>query len=420
MSRAADHASAATPLWAVNLLTFLASIGTGVMWNGVSFIAKHDYGFEKGQTLCLYFVLGVMYVIGAASTGAVLRRVERWISPRAVLALIFALETIASIGLAAGEKSWTLWLVACSISVLSSWQWPIVESYLTAGRHGRGMRDAIGWWNLWWTTAVAVTLILIAPLMREPPFVVHVMGQDLRLAPRLAIVCLGALNAAALVMLIWFGSRPGEHGHEESQAAVNAEYPMLLKAARLLLPLSYVMNSAMSPLLPYLFAKLALPAEWETPVTSTWMWVRVIAMAIMWRLGFWHGRWGTLLMGGVMMTLGFGVIVMAFNIPLMILGLAAFGTGMGVIYYAALYYAMSVGRAEVDAGGTHEALIGVGYAVGPLTGLASLPLADGEQRFNAAVIGLVWLIILGGGAGAAKCWWSARASRRLRGTRPSD
>ena len=43
-----------TPLPAILALTTLASVGTGVIWNGIPFIAKHDYGF--GQTLARQMV----------------------------------------------------------------------------------------------------------------------------------------------------------------------------------------------------------------------------------------------------------------------------------------------------------------------------------------------------------------------------
>ena len=56
-------------------------------------------------------------------------------------------------------------------------------------------------------------------------------------------------------------------------------------------------------------------------------------------------------------------------------GLVVFGVGMGLTYYAALYYSLAVGHAEVDAGGTFEALIGVGYFVGPLLGIAAAAVA---------------------------------------------
>ena len=60
----------------------------------------------------------------------------------------------------------------------------------------------------------------------------------------------------------------------------------------------------------------------------------------------------------------------------MIVGLILFGSGMGVTYYAAIYYALAVGRAEVEAGGTHEALIGGGYMVGPIIGLGLLQFSS--------------------------------------------
>jgi VIT1/CCC1 family predicted Fe2+/Mn2+ transporter len=37
---------------------------------------------------------------------------------------------------------------------------------------------------------------------------------------------------------------------------------------------------------------------------------------------------------------------------------------------------MSVGNSEVDAGGMHEALIGVGYTIGPMIGLVPTLLID--------------------------------------------
>jgi hypothetical protein len=90
---------------------------------------------------------------------------------------------------------------------------------------------------------------------------------------------------------------------------------------------------------------------------------------------------------------------------------------MGVVYYAALYYAMSVGRAEVDAGGTHEALIGVGYTIGPLASLgglragAALRAAGWPLWPGGGVVAVVWGLIGIAGIGA---WLPYRDARRLR------
>ena len=59
------------------------------------------------------------------------------------------------------------------------------------------------------------------------------------------------------------------------------------------------------------------------------------------------------------------------------MGELLFGAAAGFLYTAALYYAQVVQNASVDAGGAHEALIGLGYALGPAAGLIGSALAHG-------------------------------------------
>ena len=70
---------------------------------------------------------------------------------------------------------------------------------------------------------------------------------------------------------------------------------------------------------------------------------------------------------------------------------------MGVTYYAAIYYALALGRAEVEAGGTHEALIGGGYMVGPGIGLGTLQFAseNGSDHFFPLAISVFALMAVG-------------------------
>ncbi|MEC9158605.1 MAG: hypothetical protein VYB77_10820, partial [Planctomycetota bacterium] len=88
---------------------------------------------------------------------------------------------------------------------------------------------------------------------------------------------------------------------------------------------------------------------------------------------------------------GFGLIAIGPNLASVLAGLALVGAGQGMIYYSAIYYALSVGHAEVDAAGTHESLIGLGYAAGPAVGLFGLMLGGG------AAVG--WVVL--GAAGLA-------------------
>jgi hypothetical protein len=84
---------------------------------------------------------------------------------------------------------------------------------------------------------------------------------------------------------------------------------------------------------------------------------------------------------------------------------------MATIYSAALYYAMEVGQAEVEAGGKHEALIGLGYTGGPACGLlAGLAVQAGwirKESFEPGVLVVVGTVALGAGLVAARRAWKA-------------
>jgi len=390
-----------TSLSAVLAVTILASFGTGILWNGLPFIAEHDYHFDKVKNLALLTFLGVIYVGGALSAGPATRLVERRLSARGVLVWALGVQAVLALGPWFVDDEWIVWVVMGASSLLASFFWPIVESYVSAGRHGRDMRTAMGWWNVAWTGAIALALVFMAPLMTGE-------GKT----ARFAIVGLAVLNTLAAASLIWFRREPSEHDVETSDAHVGPEYPMLLRSARILLPLSYVLLAAISPLMPYRLDDLAVEPHWKTPMTAIWMFARVAGIAVLWRLPFWHGRWGTLVVGGAGMAAGFTLIVAAPTVPLMMTGLALFGGAQGVTYFAAIYYAMSVGRAAVDAGGVHEALIGVGYTLGPVAVLAGLGVAAGTRLPEpSAIIFAVGVIAAVGFGVASRPYLVARARR---------
>ncbi len=375
-------------------VTFVCSLGTGVYWHGIPFIAKHTYGFDQVRNLLLSAAMGAVYTLGAFTAGALTRRLERRLSPRNVLGSSIAVLSLVCLAPIAVRDQWALWLAALLGTYVTSIIWPVVESYVTAGRHGPSMRSAIGWFNLTWAPAVAIPLFAMAPILER-----H--GQW-------AIGGFAALGLVGLVLLARFAPRPGHHDPAVADDHVGPEYRLLLRSARVLLPLSYVLNAAMNPILPYRFEDLGVEVWWETPSAATWIVVRVMAFLLMWRLGFWHGRWGALLLGAVSMTGGFALVVTGPTIATVLAGLACLGLGLGVIYYAALYYAMAVGRAQVEAGGTHEGLIGAGYAIGPLAGLAGVALGGG-----AAIVGCVWGLVGLAGLPAVTPYLAARRRRRV-------
>ena len=333
-----------------------------MIWNGLPFIAKRDYGFSERENLSLFLLIGFVYVAGAIVSGRCSRLLEPYVSMRTFMGvLLLAVALVCSLPLFTTSGSpWIIWSAGGVAGFCSALLWPIVESYLVAGRHGPEMRRAIGWWNLVWMCSVAGVMLAMAPLMENHASMV--------------IVGLGGMNIIAICVLPLFPKKPPCYEATRAKEHVPKSYKGLLKGARVLLP-SYVINGLLSPLLPFILTGIAIDIFWQTPVVAIWMVTRVIATSIMWKTGSWHGKWSTLWLAFGAISSGFVFIMAASGLPLLIVGLTLLGSGMGVTYYIALYYALSVGDAQVDAGGKHEAFIGGGYMVGPILGLASLQLA---------------------------------------------
>ncbi|MDY7110546.1 MAG: hypothetical protein SYC29_18090 [Planctomycetota bacterium] len=392
-----------TPLWAPLAVTFLASLGTGIFWNAIAFIARNTYDFPQERNFVLAAVMGAVYVIGAFGIGRIMQRLEHRLRPRTLLVGLMVAQGVLCFGPVAIGREAVFWITAAGVSIASAAMWPLLESYLTAGRHGRAMRSAIGWFNITWMSAVIVPLLAMPPLLED-------RGEWVIGAQAIA-------SLLALVPLCFFAARPRHHAADLAAASVTAEYPLLLRSARVLLPMSCLLFMAMGPILPYRFEDIGVKLEFQTPATATWMFARFAAMLVMYRLRFWHGRWGTLLLAGSLMTGGFALVILAPDLLRMLVGFVFFGVGIGAVYYAALYYAMSVGRAEVGAGGVHEALIGSGYTLGPLAGLTGTVLAQGTALGRAAtagqaIVGVVWALVALGAIGAALPYARARRLRR--------
>lgn len=347
--------SAPAPFWALAAITWLNSLGSGLLWAGIPFITEHRYHFTRGENLTLALVESVIYVTVALLAGPVLRHLQRrgW-STRGWMGTILCTQMICVPLALAGITG--VVLAACLLSAVGGALWPLMENYLTSGRHGHEMRRTIGHFNVAWMSATGAALLMMAPLMQS--------GN-----PQWGILALAPISGISLVLLRKLPRQPAPHSIEEHRTHVPPGYRPLLHALRFILPTSYVFIAVIGPLLPFGLKDLELEPALTTPLASLWMFVRMATTLVMAYLPFWHGRWGAVGMGVALLAAGFAMIVLAPNLLVMTLGLAAFGAGHGILYYAALYYSMAVGAAEIDAAGLFEALIGVGYIAGPAVAL---------------------------------------------------
>ncbi|MES1207941.1 MAG: hypothetical protein ABUS79_18560, partial [Pseudomonadota bacterium] len=153
------------PLSAVLTVTVLGSISSGTFWAGLFFVSAGVYHFSAAANLTLATVMGGVYAVAARGAG----RLARGRAPRHVLSAALLVWTGASlVPLVLSGSPAALWVGALVGSAASATTFPVVESYLTAGRHGAEMRSAIGQFNLTWTPATAVPL-LVLPLLAQHP-----------------------------------------------------------------------------------------------------------------------------------------------------------------------------------------------------------------------------------------------------------
>jgi len=357
-------------LAALLAITFLGSMSGGTFWGGLYFVTAEAYHFSPERNLALGALMGAIAALGASSAARLAAR----LAPRTVLVgVLAAWSVVAFLPVAVPQSQAILWLTALVGGATSATLWPIVESYVSAGRHGADMRAAIGWFNITWTPAVAVPLFLL-------PVIAQVgLTWSLGLA--------GIVNLLAIAVVLTLPPRPAGHEPEAARAATGTEYPALARATTWLLPLSYVFSTTLAPVLPYRLTALGLGPQ-ASVVAALWMAARFGTFLVMWRSGFWHGRWGTLVAGSVGVALGIGLVMLAPSITLAVIGLIVFGVGMGLIYYAALYYSLTVGHAAVDAGGKFEALVGVGSSIGPLLGILGHVLTKTRPEITTVALSL--------------------------------
>ena len=158
-------------------------------------------------------------------------------------------------------------------------------------------------------------------------------------------------------MLFWYRAEPMILDQvRQEKNFIGPSYRPMLSSCRVMMPLSYILIGAVGPIMPYRLGDLGVSLFWETPLTSIWLFVRVMAVALMWRLSTWHGRWGSLVIGGASMAVGFVLITVGPSTSTVVLGLALLGTGQGITYYSAIYYALALGD-EAD----YELLLGLAH-----------------------------------------------------------
>jgi DHA1 family chloramphenicol resistance protein-like MFS transporter len=362
---------------ALFILTFAESVAATLLQRGLYFYTHEHLGFTENQNLWVAFGFGATYILGAfGSHGLAKRFSERGVLVGCMVALLGIHAVLALF-----PAAWLLVVGVLLSAAVQGAKWPVVESYVSAGREPRQLLSLLGRYNVTWATAGFVAIGITGAIV----------GNG---SPALFFWLPAMLNVISIACAWRFPAKPPhlEHSHPARPAEGELQrMRALLGSARWSMTASYALLYVLAPLMPSLLAQLALPITLATPVNSLLDATRVLTFGALGALGGWHGKRAPLWLTMAALPVGFLLILLGNSLPLLILGEVIFGVAAGFAYTSSLYYALVSENASVDAGGAHEALIGIGIGLGPLSGLAGQLLvrpeaAGGLQPFVALAV----------------------------------
>jgi MFS family permease len=367
------------PLGPLLWLTFLESFGTVLLERALYFFASDVLDFQDIENLWLAFAFGVTYVLGALGS----HRAAIAIGERRLLVLsLIALFVVHGV-LVRAPTALFVTIAFPIIGFLQGIKWPVVESFMSAGRPPRELVREIGRYNTVWGVSVPLAMASSGPLIA--------------LGPGLMFGAAAVLNLAAATLALPLPARPAhlDQAHpERPQPGELTRLGALLASARWSMLLSYALLFLLAPLMPQVFARLGLPITQATAAAGLLDVGRVACFAAVGAWVGWRGRPLPLVLSVFVLPLAFFLILFGNSLWLVLFGELLYGLAAGFTYTAALYYALLVKNASVDAGGAHEGLIGLGFALGPLAGIAAHALGSASGSELLAMLACVAPLML--------------------------
>ena len=360
----------------VLLVTFLESVGTALLQRGLYFYTHEKLGFSEMANLSTALGYGVVYILGALLSHTASSRLGEKRLLYVTLVGLFVLH----VGLSAQPAALVLAVGFAAVAFLQGLKWPVFESYVSAGLTPSELLPAVGRYNVTWALAM--------------PFAVGISGPLISSAwPSLLFLIPALINALALILFRPLPDKPAhlDHAHPERPSQSETDrYQSLLVSARWSMLCSYGLWFLLTPLMPEIFGRLGLAIERATLAASLLDGTRLLMFVALGAAGAaWRGR--ALPLGIVIAVLpaSFLMVLFGTTLPVVLAGEALLGAAAGFAYTAALYYALVVKNASVDAGGAHESLIGLGLGMGPLAGIAGHVLAGQTLPGLSSALGYV-------------------------------
>ncbi|MEM6553244.1 MAG: MFS transporter [Planctomycetota bacterium] len=339
------------------VITGLENIASALIQVSLYFYTAERLGFSANENLLLALIHGSAYIAGALLSHPLTKRLRE--RPALLLILLTQIALIGSLALIPNKPA--LFALSTAALFVFGLKWPIIESFVVAGQTPKQAARSIGAFNLVWSTGVALAATasgLLIQLGPTPLFLASVAASIL------------SLTVAAVTLPRQLTHLDEDHP-DRPDPQTTAQLKALLASARWSLLASYLFIQVLFPVLPGILEDLGLSVTAATALAAVMLWTRVAAFAVLERDTRWHDKPALLVAAALLLPLGAITTLTVPHLAAILLGQLVFGAALGISYYAALYYAMVLKNAAVDAGGAHEAVIGTGYLAGPLVGLAA-------------------------------------------------
>ena len=391
-----NAAVAVAPAGPIYAILALATTGGTLFTIGIVFYMTDRFGWGLAENFRMAAAQGAVYVAGALLANAVTDRVSHRVAMVGTHALMaVACAAGAAAGLASNLVAVTVVLFAYTF--LSAMTWPMLESLLALGTTGSRLSRRLGAYNVVWPFVSFATLAGSGRLIASFPTWVFLLP---------------AVSHAACVWLAYATRSPNiDHAappvtdaapsHLEPEPELLRVRTLALWVSRLALPATYAVIYGLMPLMPSLPAMARLDLTSQTVVSSAWLAARWLTFCALAGTVWWHNRPRVMVWAAVLMLVSFVGVTFA---PSQVFGAAVsptydlaalltwqllLGAALGIIYSGSLYFGMVLGDGGTEHGGYHEALIGLGWVLGPAAGAAMQWLRPGDARAGVAAVGAV-------------------------------
>lgn len=367
----------------------MLSVGGTLLSIGIVFVMNHRFGWQMRQNFLLATGQGIVYVPGALSARWLAERFGR----RAALSWIYLVLAALALVAAAAKSPVVIAVLLLGFTFVIGTSWPMLESLVTTGVDASALGRRVGTYNMIWPAAGFVAIAVEGLIIRYWTAGVFVIP---------AAVCV----ASAALLAFRRPETPVPPPIVEPSPAAEPELirsrTLALWLSRTALPATYTVVYGLMPMMPSLPVMKRLSTENQTLVSSVWLGTRWIAFAALALGTWWHTRPRALLWAAVLMLVSFfgmtlapstlfpaARISYAADLTSLILWQGALGLSLGMIYSGSLYFGMVLSDGSTEHGGYHEALIGLGWLIGPAAGAAAEILLPNNMMAGVTAVGAV-------------------------------